>query len=424
MADTRQNASGTKYEYDAPSVVINFTSLEHEDHDADNWFVTVPEEPLVTPRKAFGASPKSDLPKAVVAPMAKAEIQEGTKDESFEDKMCPVPSATASNLVTSWGSRKSGASQPAKMKDPGANPRRVSKRLSGQQKVDHQRKQMAKIREERRSAAKEFIPPVKKQRRATSRGKLNETSTADDTVQSSMLQSPKSKSRITRPSTPNVLKRKNLASKHKSSEQQELEKMQLLQKEVMEQRKRNSEGLKSVIAGTSQPPKKVIPGTVPVDFHFRTDDRIKPHGEHHSETSYKEFDFTAGLRKHPSSPMRLKGNTIPKPFNLSCGNKRKFEETTTEYVSMAQQIESFQKRTPARYHLRSRQREEQGPSPMKNIKLKITDPKTPVLLARGRHRPVTCKSTAETEAEEIEKMKKYVSFVVPGSVKSCPMVLI
>lgn len=42
--------------------------------------------------------------------------------------------------------------------------------------------------------------------RATSRGKLNETSTADDTVQSSMLQSPKSKSRITRPSTPNVLK--------------------------------------------------------------------------------------------------------------------------------------------------------------------------------------------------------------------------
>ncbi|XP_033905623.1 targeting protein for Xklp2-A-like isoform X1 [Acipenser ruthenus] len=412
MADSRQNASGTNYEFDAPSVVINFTSMEHDDHDADNWFDTVADEQLVTPIKAFGASPRSDLPKAVVAPMAKAEIQEeGTKNEGIEDNMCPVSSAASSNLVTSWGSRKPGANQPAKIKAPGANPRRVSKRLSGQQKLDHQRKQMAKIREERRSAAtaaKECIPPVKKQRRATSRGKLNETSTADDTVQSSMLQSPKSKSRITRPSTPNVLKRKNLAPKHKSSEQQELEKMQLLQKEVMEQRKRNSESLKSVIAGTSQPPKKVIPGTVPIDFHFRTDDRIKPHGEHHSETSYKEVDFTAGLRKHPPSPMRLKGSTIPKPFNLSCGNKRKFEESsTTEYVSMAQQIESFQKRTPARYHLRSRQREEQGPSPVKNIKLKITDPKTPLLLARGRHRAVTCKSTAEIEAEEMEKMKKF-----------------
>ncbi|MGH0188905.1 UNVERIFIED_CONTAM: hypothetical protein FKN15_032303 [Acipenser sinensis] len=327
MADSRQNASGTNYEFDAPSVVINFTSLEHDDHDVDNWFDTVADEQLVTPIKAFGASPRSDLPKAVVAPMAKAEIQEeGTKNEGIEDNMCPVSSAASSNLVTSWGSRKPGANQPAKIKAPGANPRR----------------------------------------------------------------------------------RKNLAPKHKSSEQQELEKMQLLQKEVMEQRKRNSESLKSVIAGTSQPPKKVIPGTVPIDFHFRTDDRIKPHGEHHSETSYKEIDFTAGLRKHPPSPMRLKGSTIPKPFNLSCGNKRKFEESsTTEYVSMAQQIESFQKRTPARYHLRSRQREEQGPSPMKNIKLKITDPKTPLLLAKGRHRAVTCKSTAEIEAEEMEKMKKF-----------------
>lgn len=34
------------------------------------------DEQLVTPIKAFGASPRSDLPKAVVAPMTKAEIQE------------------------------------------------------------------------------------------------------------------------------------------------------------------------------------------------------------------------------------------------------------------------------------------------------------------------------------------------------------
>lgn len=53
-----------------------------------------------------------------------------------------------------------------------------------------------------------------------------------------------------------------------------------------------------------------------------------------------------------------KGRTVPKPFNLSQGNKRKLEEATTEYVSFAEQVEAFQKRTPPRYHLRSRKSEE------------------------------------------------------------------
>lgn len=53
-----------------------------------------------------------------------------------------------------------------------------------------------------------------------------------------------------------------------------------------------------------------------------------------------------------------KGPTVPKPFNLSQGNKRKLEEATTEYVSFAEQVEAFQKRTPPRYHLRSRKSEE------------------------------------------------------------------
>lgn len=55
----------------------------------------------------------------------------------------------------------------------------------------------------------------------------------------------------------------------------------------------------------------------------------------------------------------MKGATVPKPFNLSKGNKRKVEEPSV-YVSMAQQIQQFQKRTPDRYHLRSRRSQERG----------------------------------------------------------------
>lgn len=49
-----------------------------------------------------------------------------------------------------------------------------------------------------------------------------------------------------------------------------------------------------------------------------------------------------------------KGCTIIKPFNLSQGRKRTFDETTSTYVPLAQQVEAFHKRTPNRYHLRSK----------------------------------------------------------------------
>lgn len=49
-----------------------------------------------------------------------------------------------------------------------------------------------------------------------------------------------------------------------------------------------------------------------------------------------------------------KGCTIVKPFNLSQGKKRTFDETACPYVPIAQQVEAFYKQTPNRYHLRSK----------------------------------------------------------------------
>lgn len=47
-------------------------------------------------------------------------------------------------------------------------------------------------------------------------------------------------------------RRTNLAGKLKSTEEQELEKMQQLQREVMELRKKNEESLKAAIAGAGE----------------------------------------------------------------------------------------------------------------------------------------------------------------------------
>lgn len=53
----------------------------------------------------------------------------------------------------------------------------------------------------------------------------------------------------------------------------------------------------------------------------------------------------------------IRGCTIIKPFNLSQGKKRTFDETASTYVPLAQQVEAFHKRTPNRYHLRSKKDE-------------------------------------------------------------------
>lgn len=75
--------------------------------------------------------------------------------------------------------------------------------------------------------------------------------------------------------------------------------------------------------------------------------------------------MTPGLSSSPCvlpQARALRGATVPKPFNLSTGNKRKTaaaEEGPT-YVPMAQRIQQFEKRTPERYHLRSRMSQERG----------------------------------------------------------------
>jgi targeting protein for Xklp2 len=41
-----------------------------------------------------------------------------------------------------------------------------------------------------------------------------------------------------------------------------------------------------------------------------------------------------------------------KPFNLSQGKKKTFDEAASTYVPLAQQIEAYHKRKLDRYHLR------------------------------------------------------------------------
>uniref|UniRef100_A0A8B9SMA4 TPX2 microtubule nucleation factor n=1 Tax=Anas platyrhynchos TaxID=8839 RepID=A0A8B9SMA4_ANAPL len=401
----------SRYSFDVPNPCINFATLSEDDgYNADSWFDQQANLENIPPAenraKILQSSPALSKPDAVCSSATSQEITMaencGEEDGEAENTQSSVVPQNIAGSLTSWR-----AAAPANASQ------RAGRRPVTKQRRTQQRKQPARVKADKNAtalASKEEVPPLKKMRISGSKEKLTEASPKKELSHPPDRSPGRGKSKLTMPSTPTMLKRTNLAGKLKSTEEQELEKMQQLQREVMELRKKNEESLKAAIAGAGQPVKRTVGQvTKPIDFHFCTDNRIKQHGESQPENEYKEVDFAAVLRKHPSSPARLpKGPTVPKPFNLSQGNKRKLEETTSEYVSLAEQVEAFQRRTPSRYHLRSGSRKRCfGPVSRKPVKARLTNPKTPLLQTKHRFRPVTCKSAAELEAEELEKIQQY-----------------
>ncbi|XP_076023080.1 targeting protein for Xklp2 isoform X2 [Genypterus blacodes] len=354
MDHTDVGETSDRYEYDAPSYVTDLRDLEHADIE-DGWFEQ--QAHLVTPLSQ-AARPHMD---------------------TEEDSAPSTSSSLPPNIVTSWGTAAPNQTdaRPGKMtsgKRP-AQPRRVSKR--------------------KEQTGVPVAPPVKKSRSTSAHLPARKSS-------SNPCRAVKLNSKVglkTREATANTSTQPN------SSEEMELERIRNLQKEVALHRKKNEASYKAALAGNPPPKKMALSTTVPKEFNFRTDTRVNTATA--SNTDHKEVDFINQLRKPSSSPAKaVSGTTVPKPFNLSRGNKRKIMEPSV-YVPMAEQIVQFQRRTPDRYHLRSRRSQERGPSPGKGNHLKLTQPHTPCLMTRQRCRPSTLKSSAELEAEEVDQLHKF-----------------
>ncbi|XP_062247867.1 targeting protein for Xklp2-like isoform X2 [Platichthys flesus] len=360
--------SSERYEFDAPSHVVDLKELENNDSD-DQWFeqqvggLTTP----LRPDWSFIRSNTPNLPKAIVIPLVKTDVDSGPGTSTS-----PPP-----NLVTSWGAetatQANGRPKRRTANQPPAQPIRISKR---------------KVTTTGSAPTQSAAPPSKKSKPSPVARPARKSS--------SVLRRNGQKNCRTAPKTGKT----ELCS----SEEQEMERIRILQKEVALHRRQNEASYKAALAGNPPLKKVALSTTVPKEFNFTTDNRIKATTS--SSTADKEVDFISQLRK-PSSPAKaMKGATIPKPFNLSTGNKRKVEGSGA-YVPMAQQIEQYQKRTPDRYHLRSRQSQERGPHPVKGDQLKLTQPHTPHLITRQRSRPTTLKSSAELEAEEVDQLHKF-----------------
>ncbi|XP_040837606.1 targeting protein for Xklp2 isoform X2 [Ochotona curzoniae] len=384
----------TSYTFDAPTEFINFTSLDDEEdsENVDLWFEEKANLENKFPGKnGIGELPlcktalrKTNLQQAGVTPLRTVDntYKEAEKENILEQS---VPSKEVEGVI---------------LKNTPTQPQRRSIRLSAQKDLEQKEKHNVRMKAKRCATPRTVseIPPSKKMK--VSNNKTEEEGSARKDV-SGKKESSKG-SRHTLPCIPPT-RQKVL----KSTEEQELEKRMKMQQEVIEMRKKNEEFKKLALAGAGQPVKKpVIQTTKSVDFHFHTNERIKQQPKNQEE--YKEVDFTSELRKHPPSPARVtRGCTIIKPFNLSQGKKRTFDEAASTYVPLAQQVEAFHKRTPNRYHLRSK-KEDINPLPSKPSVIKLSrDPQTPVLQTKHRTRPIAYKSAAEQEAEELEKLQQY-----------------
>ncbi|XP_073325599.1 targeting protein for Xklp2 isoform X2 [Pagrus major] len=373
MAESDCGDVSERYEFDAPSQVVDLKELENAESD-DKWFdeqATGADGHLITPLRLdrpFQRGDRHSLPRAIVTPQVK------DVDSVPSTSMAPPP-----NIVTTWGAgspaRTDARPKRSTANQPPAQPCRVSKR--------------------KELTSGPAAPPSKKHKKSpVARPAPKRSSVSRRTGQLNSRAAPKTRAEAS--TTTNT--------EPSSSEEQELERIRNLQKEVALHRKKNEASYKAALAGNPLPKKMVLSATVPKEFHFNTNTRSKATTS--SNTAHKEVDFITQLRK-PSSPAKaMKGATVPKPFNLSKGNKRKVEEPSA-YVPMAQQIQQFQKRTPDRYHLRSRKSQERGPSPVKGDHLKLTHPHTPHLITNQRSRPPAVKSSAELEAEEVEKLNKF-----------------
>ncbi|XP_041802048.1 targeting protein for Xklp2 isoform X2 [Chelmon rostratus] len=372
MAEHYSGGTSELYEYDAPSQVVDLKELQNADND-DKWFeqqASAADGHLKTPsRHDRTRGDLQNLPRAIVNPQVKTDVDSGPSTAT-----APPP-----NIVTSWGSgtptRTGTRPKSRTANQPPAQPCRVSKRkelTSGPAAPPSKKYKKSPV-----------VQPAKRSSRVLRRTGQRNSTTAPTTQAAA-------------PTTANT--------EPCSSEEQELERIRNLQKEVALHRKKNEASYKAALAGNPPPKKMVLSATVPKEFHFNTNTRLKATTS--SNTARKEVDFIAQLRKPCSPAKAVKGATVPKPFNLSRGNKRKVEEPSP-YVPMAQQIQQFQKRTPDRYHLRSRRSQERGPSPVKGDHLKLTQPHTPHLITQQRSRPPTVKSSADLEAEEVEKLHKF-----------------
>eukprot|EP00698_Gefionella_okellyi_P017992 TRINITY_DN5352_c0_g1_i1.p1 TRINITY_DN5352_c0_g1~~TRINITY_DN5352_c0_g1_i1.p1 ORF type:complete len:558 (+),score=169.32 TRINITY_DN5352_c0_g1_i1:51-1676(+) len=171
--------------------------------------------------------------------------------------------------------------------------------------------------------------------------------------------------KLVQPESPQLLTNLRVGKrKIKSTEELQMER---IQEEVEEVRKRRKQAEKSKSVALQphaapMPMRSTKQLTTPAEFHMETDKRFKSH------------------------VMQLRS------------------DTTTTFVSTAQLVEQFQKKTPKRFRTNARGAK---PELLTRVHFELTQPAEPHFATADRARPTTVLSTEEREAREFAQIEKF-----------------
>ncbi|XP_041434362.1 targeting protein for Xklp2-like isoform X3 [Xenopus laevis] len=126
-----------------------------------------------------------------------------------------------------------------------------------------------------KETAQSIYSPCKKRKGSSTKDRHAPVIRGQPTSSHHGTTSPKPKAQLTMPSTPTVLKR-NILAKSKNSVEQELEKMQVLQKEMLESLKKNEHSMKVAISGAVD---SLSGSMIQEGFELATAKRAKEHQE-------------------------------------------------------------------------------------------------------------------------------------------------
>ncbi|XP_041377043.1 targeting protein for Xklp2 homolog isoform X2 [Gigantopelta aegis] len=216
--------------------------------------------------------------------------------------------------------------------------------------------------------------------------------------------------KITVPNAPSFVTR-NMASNSKkvlTTEEKELEQIASFRQQLAMKRKQAQASLKVVkLSSEYKPFPSQVKPTIPVDFSFKTDKRIKQHGQEANTQETNPSDFTKMLRSNTAldstGPKHL---TKPQPFKMSTTTRKRSssvseDKSSENFVSMAEKVKVFHSKTPDRFRKVPKKQEEKKFDP------RLTVPCTPVLQTRNRTRGVKVPSQHQLEEEELQDMKKH-----------------
>ncbi|XP_076470429.1 targeting protein for Xklp2-like isoform X3 [Babylonia areolata] len=215
---------------------------------------------------------------------------------------------------------------------------------------------------------------------------------------------------------PSLLKRLGegaISSKLKSSEELEMERIKQLKKELQHKRQMAQESYKKAMSKQGPLTVHSKQTTVPQEFQFQSDLRLKSQPKKLEENSIG--DFVKSLRSRTvvspgpsaSAPKKL---TVPQPFHLTEKYTGKGSQASAEakFESVAAQVAAFHRKTPERFRARARSGDKVHERGSRSVSPgpRLTQPHTPNLTARNRQRPTHYISHEQLEMQEAEEMKQ------------------